>query len=1201
MFLLENFDTVRTAMTDISHIPDSDPPGKPYSARLVRWLASLGLASLLVIGMLALALTYWFPSELVRTALEEQLSAGLDGHVTIAALSFNALTGLELNHITFRRRDRQLLSLQRLNLDYSVLGLLRGTLLINEVLIDQATVNLNLLEFAPPAPAPPRSTTPTSESPALPVLPMAVDLQAFVINDTDIRLRVSPTLALVLTDVDLDLSGAIGIERAQLTGLLNIAHAEIDIDRRHLELPVQLAFSLVADLPGQVVEIERLTIESLPALRASLSGRIEDMLTTPHIDLSLNEMEIDVQPLLTMAESFLPAEMDTALGGHLLLVMDIDGVQTDSGFQGVVDLEVRTTDFRATLPAVQAEIQTTDLAVRLDKINIRNNVLQFGNVAVTTSDTNLRYQDIIVADARVSATSEYFTAGPFSGAVKTSGVMTTPARHPLPSLTLPFSIHLNASGNHKTQEFSIKTLAVELGNLLSLESQGAIHPAPSAQDGLQISLTTRMEPQLAAIFAQLPSFIPDGVMIQKTEDAPDIIAIDLSGIVDPTYRPKVATITVGVKLANITGAMDDLPAGGTLDRLNVLVAADYRGQDGHFTGTVGSRLTVSNVYEGYRLTVGQTALALKSQFDGAVNEAFTPTALRTHDHLTIEFRDLVYDEPSLKAQLARMTVRSETVQDLFDREYRIKTLHIRSDPLIDLAAQGFYRMTDQRFDVGITVSKLDLREVFRHMSGGAVEPILVSKPQGTIYATLSASGHVPESWDVVQGVLPLRLESLLTLRHISGAIADHSVNDLHGSVALTFQPGTHPTATVATDLQAATIRLANIAPADMSKVFAKIKMLVHDFDELHIDTAQLGITGASVAAQGTVSGIKAFLAGATSMATSLEQLFARLSTRVSFDLASAQTLLAGLGMEGTGTAQIDLAVLKKGRGPLDVKLDVGAQDLDIRYHDIAIADLDGTLSLHKHFTWKGQSARTPNRRVIPSDLLSQLHALGGQGKRLTIRHIDLGRLTLSNLSTTILFDQTDFKIQNLTMNLLGGGFGGTILMTMGPSPAVSAHLEAVHLDLNELLIDRQQIPGDSRIDATVRLALTFDEETGTIDLHRSIVDVYLTHIGREALDRFLVVLDPKGSNPALVAARAQVRLANPSQVTLRLSRGLLDLKIVFGEGLLSSFTMNRIPAGSLAEMLNIAHVPQWDRIVAIATLIGASTYDVDAQGHLRFE
>jgi hypothetical protein len=54
----------------------------------------------IVVGLL---LTYWFPSNVVREELEVRLSELLQGTVTIQSLSFNALTGLKVEDLEFRK------------------------------------------------------------------------------------------------------------------------------------------------------------------------------------------------------------------------------------------------------------------------------------------------------------------------------------------------------------------------------------------------------------------------------------------------------------------------------------------------------------------------------------------------------------------------------------------------------------------------------------------------------------------------------------------------------------------------------------------------------------------------------------------------------------------------------------------------------------------------------------------------------------------------------------------------------------------------------------------------------------------------------------------------------------------------------------------------------------------------------------------
>ena len=134
---------------------------------------------------------------------------------------------------------------------------------------------------------------------------------------------------------------------------------------------------------------------------------------------------------------------------------------------------------------------------------------------------------------------------------------------------------------------------------------------------------------------------------------------------------------------------------------------------------------------------------------------------------------------------------------------------------------------------------------------------------------------------------------------------------------------------------------------------------------------------------------------------------------------------------------------------------------------------------------------------------------------------------------------------------------------------------------------------------TTGLTVFFNPETGALDLSRTELDLYITHIGKEALDRLLVYLDPEGSRPALVGARAQVRLALPGRVTLQLKRGMMNLEILFSQGLFSKFSLQRIPVGKIKMVKELTKgVPNWDTIVQSMTLIGSETYGIDDKGNI---
>ena len=111
---------------DDTTIELSPQPHSTRSRKIMKWVLWFGLGFACLILLLGLLLTYWFPSNVVRQELETRLSELLQGTVTIQTLSFNALTGLEANEVAFSKSEQPPLSLERLALDYSLLGVTHG-------------------------------------------------------------------------------------------------------------------------------------------------------------------------------------------------------------------------------------------------------------------------------------------------------------------------------------------------------------------------------------------------------------------------------------------------------------------------------------------------------------------------------------------------------------------------------------------------------------------------------------------------------------------------------------------------------------------------------------------------------------------------------------------------------------------------------------------------------------------------------------------------------------------------------------------------------------------------------------------------------------------------------------------------------------------------------------------------------------------
>ena len=188
------------------------------------------------------------------------------------------------------------------------------------------------------------------------------------------------------------------------------------------------------------------------------------------------------------------------------------------------------------------------------------------------------------------------------------------------------------------------------------------------------------------------------------------------------------------------------------------------------------------------------------------------------------------------------------------------------------------------------------------------------------------------------------------------------------------------------------------------------------------------------------------------------------------------------------------------------------------------------------------------------------------------------------------------------MNLLGGGIGGNLAIAVEHPLRISADFEIANLNINELMTQKNKIAGDSTITATVALDAALQDETGAVDLSRLSCQVNITHIGKEALDRLLVFLDPEGSNPTLSNARAQLKLANPSLVYLDIARGQLNLIIEFQGSVIPTFTLNRIPIAKMKQIETLtAAFPNWQTLVPLLDMIGAETYRFSPEGEVVFQ
>ena len=1179
--------------------PVASPSQPPTTAvrKTMKWFLwlTLGLASLLLI--IGLLLTYWFPSNIVRQQLEVQMSKLLQGTVTIRSLSFNALTGLQVSNLEFRKSDQRPLTVERLTLGYSLLGLLKGKFTFNEIAIERANISLNLPELTQGPP----SQKPFSPAEFLSNLPISIDLNALSILDSQMIVIVSPDLQVNLSKLNLRSSGMISSEKTNLKGQLTIGKLALNFQGKHAQLPLEITFNTQLDLPTKHLNLEELTLVSDSALRMTLFGTISNLFTKDQIHLSLRDTLINLESIMKLAQEFVPPEWASAtVKGSLSPTFAIKGTLPDGQFLGTIQVGLKGQDLQVNLPSLALALGPASLDIRAEDVRVQHNQPTEGILSAKISSQNMAFQSYGIKNLDFSLAGNGLASGFFSGNLGMSGITAIPPDIVGTPVTLPFNLTLDANGNHQTRYVQVKDLNVDLGSYGTLQLKGTLQPHPSPREGMDASLEARLSTKLNALLALLPKGKLQGFVLQSGSE-PDTIVLQAIGALHPDFRPEWAKVSAELKLPSLEAKLNSLSAEGTVKQLAFLVSSYYQEKNGAFQGTAEFSSNLSNLHAADKVTIGTGHVNLKSSFQGNLSPTYQPTSLRSQDQLQLTLGNLKYQDPSLTATFPSLILSSKTKEDIFKQDYRLESLQVTSKNILDMDVKGRFRQASQQFDMDLQIPLLHVGNLLPHLSGPLMKGVEKINPKGRVKLALRAAGKVPQAADLKKLILPLKVNGQLTLQDIEGAVAGYQVQGGNGTMTVAHSPRVTPQTKLTTDVTFNKIHLPDTLPIrELADIFLHASMLSPDLNEVQIDPIHLTSKGMDLSLKGAVVGLRELLSSTTPRGAQLAKLFAQLQTRLALDVETFQEALQPLGVKGTGKVLVNLSLLKKEQGSLDVSVGVGAKALSLTHDGTELHGINGGIQLRKSLTPKLDGLKDPPKKQFqPSDQIAQLKSFSRKGQTLTIERLQLGSFTVQNFSTNLEFEQQSLKMQNLAMNLLGGWIGGNLIIAAEHPLRISAGLEVANLDANQLIKTESKIKGDSKIAATIGLTTILQDATGAVDLSRLECNLHITHIGKETLDRLLVFMDPEGSNPTLSNVRAKLKFANPSRVTVEVARGQLNLTIQFQGSLIPTVKLERIP---IAKMKNIekltAAIPNWEDLAKVLRLIGAKTYLLTPEGEV---
>ena len=1189
---------------EASEVPNHPSFGKSSKFRLRtigKWLFVVIGCLFVLILCLFLLLTYWFPANIVRHQLEAHLSELLDGTINIQALSFNALTGLQLEEVQFLKPGQPPLTLEHLVLDYDLLGLLVGDLTINEIRIDGADLMLNLPELSESAPPGEPADSGPDRPLILSTLPISVNLNTVSITDSHLHIIISTDVHVKASNLNFESSGTVSSEHANVEGGLRVDHLDITVHDKHLHLPVEVGFDAELHLPTQRLTLQQLTVFSDPAGGATLSGTVSEFFTQDRIDLALTDTRFHLGAIMKLAQDFVPREWSSAtLDGTLTPTLTVQGTFADNQFNGTAKGTIQATNFQARLPSQRLELGSTSFTIQAQDLQMSHNELTNGMASATFASEHVTFQKHTVQSLDVDLSSTYLASGPVTANLSASGIM-PPHEGPLQSpARLPFDITVNAQHHLETLQSKISNLAIRIRNVGDLKGTVTLQPqSPPSQD-MDATLELRIKPQTDALLPLLPFDFLEGIAIQKNPE-PDTLVVQATGTLHEDFRPKQAAATAALNLTPFTATSDETGITGALEQATILLSSKYQERDGRIQGTLGLSGQFSDLLLPETISLGSMHFRLKSSFQGQVSSTFQPLQFQSHDQLQAVFQRISLTNASVTTSLPYLKISLDTQEDLLAQNYVMKQFTAQSQDILDLNMRGRYTEATRRFAIDLQVPLLHIGNMLPNLSGPFMEGMQVLNPNGRIEMSVQAAGQIPQTQDLDELTFPFGLKSSIRVHHLEGAVAGYKVQEGNGTFALGYSPEASPQTQLTTNLRSKQITLPKtFSIHTIVNPTLQLKMSAPDLNEALLDTLHLHVQGLDLSANGQLVGLRPLLASTASQTNPLAKLFMQLETSLKLDIERFQPVLQSYGFTGTGTTQVNMSVQKQEESDLNAALEIASHALSVVQDGTELTNMNGGLQIRKTLHWSpnGAPGRSP-QPFSPSARIAELKKFSEKGRRISIEYVKVGPLTIQHLSKNVAFQQQTLRFQNLAMNLLGGGIGGNFAITADHPLRLSGGFEFTNLDINQLLTQHNQIARDSEITGTVALDAILKDQTGAIDLSRLAFRVNITHIGKEALDRLLIAIDPEGSNPTISNARAQLKLANPSQVDLEIGRGQLEMTIAFRGALLPTLELHRVPIGKMKHIEKLtAAIPNWEDLMPLVNMIGAVTYGLGPDGEL---
>lgn len=553
--------------------------------------------------------------------------------------------------------------------------------------------------------------------------------------------------------------------------------------------------------------------------------------------------------------------------------------------------------------------------------------------------------------------------------------------------------------------------------------------------------------------------------------------------------------------------------------------------------------------------------------------------------------DLQVDAPSPgklngAIPIGPITFASRSRQNLKTGDIEIDQATLSAPSMLNLDLKAKLKNWGKTFIVDTQITDTELAALWKKVPNALRAEMVDLDVAGSINLAIKAEGSIPEKIEMKKSSLPIVATAEFGLNDASLTWPSQgiAIDTMSTEAKVDFKEGSGG---VSGNFAIAKLFLKNVLGEEWLNPQFDFNYVLNDFNKFTIAEHDFSIKkfGIHHTLSGQIDGLEPFLTGKVPMKPQelTRRLDISLSTNNKLEIQKAinegtRQFLEGIQASGALIADLTLKLAPDKKIALDGK--VAFDQFNAQVDDgVQVTDLTGRFPFNKTLFLDRSLVKPLDKSFLASrkGFFTQLRGFSQHKNNLTIKEVQASGHQVSNIALDLLYKNNRLMAEKFLFDILDGSVAGNLfVIPTAEGPELNFSTEFAGLNFGALIgRSKTTEKTESEIDGNLQLAVKLKQGQASepISLDQIVVNIAVTRIGAETLDRFLLFLDPEESKPAIVDTRAKLQLASPHRIVITVENGNLNVSAWLKNKILGDIIqapeLKRVPITSLKEFRNL--------------------------------